>query len=63
MAAGDVVLTPTGSRYVIDLISAGAADPPGNRRVPGDILKPIGIPVTGVGESTTWGQVKNLVRS
>jgi hypothetical protein len=54
MAAGEILLTPTGTRYALTLIDAGSDSPPGNRQVPGDILKPL----TG-SAPVTWGYVKS----
>ncbi|HEX7877857.1 MAG TPA: hypothetical protein VF720_00520, partial [Candidatus Eisenbacteria bacterium] len=60
MAAGDVVLTPTGARYAMNLISISPDDPPGERMVRGDLLKPIAVPDEDV--NVTWGYVKGRIR-
>ena len=60
MAAGDVVLAPTGVLYSMTLISTGTSDTPGNRAVRGDLLRPIAVPDTDL--NVTWGYVKGGIR-
>ena len=54
MAAGEIHLSPTGTRYALNLLNAQDGDAAGRRKIPGGLLKP-----SAAAETVTWGYLKS----
>ena len=54
MAAGEILVRPTGTRYVLTLLIGQAGDTPGRRKVPAGLLKPS----AAGSQAVTWGYLK-----